>query len=83
MSVGFSNASESLILSLSSIISFCAVLAPIPGALDISFTSSDSTANLKSSGEIVERIAKAPFGPIPFTLISILNISRSSLVRKP
>ena len=64
-------------------ISFWAVLLPIPGALDIVLESPASTANLKSSGDIVDNMASAPLGPIPLTVIRSLNTLRSSFVKNP
>ena len=58
-------------------------LAPIPGALAIALESPAIMANLRSSAVIADKIPKAPLGPIPFTVISFLNIHKSSLVRKP
>ena len=58
--------------------SFDAGFAPIPGDFAIAFASSDKMASFKLSTVSVDKIASAPFGPIPLTVIIFLNISSSS-----
>ena len=40
-------------------------------------------ANRRSSALIADRMLNAPLGPIPFTAINFLYISKSSFDRKP
>ena len=70
-------------LSLSSRISLCALLSPIPLMLFILFISSERIAFRISSEDRDESIILAVEAPIPETPISSLNSSRSSLVLNP
>lgn len=70
-------------LSLSSRISLCALLVPIPFMLFILLMSSATMAFLISSEVREESIMRAVDAPIPDTLIRRRNNSRSSLVANP
>ena len=71
------------ILSPSSIHILLAVLAPMPCTDAISLLSSLAIAFIRVEKPKVDIILSAPFGPTPFTVRSLKNISLSSLVKKP
>ena len=60
-----------------------AVLAPMPGTLEIIATSSAATAAAKSSGVSVESAASATLGPTPLTVISSSKALFSARLSKP
>ena len=79
----FFSAARFLNLSFSSIIIFLAVLVPIPGTEDKTFSSPPAIREIIVSIFYLDKIEIADFGPTPPTLIKFIKTSFSSSLPNP